>query len=308
MGFGDYIMLTAFAKNAYMSNKKVSFYYLTSKTSKVKKKNYSKIEILHNNPHVAEVLIESRSRFFLRRIWRFLKGEKDYIYFPLRRFTQAYMTPVPGEKFRFELKSKNLHAVEAFCKKAGIKANTVKPEVILTKHEKSKVDDIMKSNNIVPSSYIIIETSTLLKNSTKQWPVEHWEKLVKMLHDRYPELKIVQISPNQKHFKNVIDISGQTSFRESLRFVEQAQAVITTEGALMHSAAAYAIPCIVIVSSCMSPNVTAYPEQTRLFYDKELECSECGFFAECPNNNICMTGISPERVFETFCKVKNKIQ
>lgn len=307
MGFGDYIMLTAFAKNAYQQNKKVSFYYLTSKISKVKKKNYARIELLYNNPYVTEILIESRFRFFLRKLWRFLKAERNYVYFPLRRFTQAYMAPLPGEKYHFTLNNKGMHAVESFCKKAGIKANTVKPEVVLTEQEKSKVDDIMKSNNIRPNSYIIIETSTLLKNSTKQWPIKHWEKLVKMLHDRYPELKIVQISPNQKHFENVIDISGQTSFRESLRFVEQAKAVITTEGALMHSAAVYGTPCIVIVSSCMPPEVTAYPEQTRLFYDKELECYECGFFAECPNNNICMTGISPQRVFETFCKVKDEI-
>jgi glyoxylate utilization-related uncharacterized protein len=38
MGFGDYIMLTAFAKNACQDNKKVSFYYLTSKIKKIKKK------------------------------------------------------------------------------------------------------------------------------------------------------------------------------------------------------------------------------------------------------------------------------
>jgi ADP-heptose:LPS heptosyltransferase len=307
MGFGDYIMLTAFAKNACQDNKKVSFYYLTSKIKKIKKKNYAKIEILHNNPYITEILIESRFRFFLRRLWRFLKGEKDYVYFPLHRFTQAYMVPSPKEKYRFELKNKDLHAVEAFCQKAGIKANTVKPEVILTETEKSKVDDIMKNNNIIPNSYVIIETSTLLENSTKQWPVKHWEKLLKMIHDRFPDLKIVQISPNQKHFENVTDISGKTSFRESLRFVEQAQAVITTEGALMHSAAIYNIPCVAIISSCMSPKVTAYPGQTRLFYDKKLECSECGFFAECPNNNICMTGISPEKVFQTFCKIKDEI-
>jgi ADP-heptose:LPS heptosyltransferase len=307
MGFGDYIMLTALAENAGKNNKKISFYYLTSRKKKVQKKNYAKLEVLYNNPDVAEILIESRLRFFLRKLCRFLKGEKGYVYFPLRRFTQAYMVPLPDKKYHFKLKNTELHAVEAFCKAAGLKAHSVKPKVFLTDKEKNKVDAILAENRIAPGSYIIIETSALLENSTKLWPFEHWRKLLEMIQERYPGLKILQVSPGQKDFDGVVDISGKTSFRESLRFVEQATAVITTEGALMHSAAAYDTPCLVIISGCMSPKVTAYPGQTRVFYDKELSCSECGFFAGCPRDNFCMNEISPERVFEAFCKMIGKL-
>ncbi|MFA6717251.1 MAG: glycosyltransferase family 9 protein, partial [Victivallaceae bacterium] len=253
MGFGDYIMLTALADNARKNNRKISFYYLTSRKNKVQKKNYAKIEVLHNNPDVAEILIESRFRFLLRRFLRFLTGKKDYVYFPLRRFTQAYMVPLPGRKYHFQLKNKDLHAVEAFCKAAGLKAHSVKPKVLLTEAEKAKVDAILKENRIAPGSYVIIETGALLENSTKQWPIEHWRKLLKMIQERYPELKIVQISPGQKHFDKTTDVSGKTSFRESLRFVEQAAAVISTEGALIHSAAVYDTPCLVILSKSISP-------------------------------------------------------
>ncbi len=307
MGFGDYLMLTALADNACKNNKKISFYYLTSKKSKVQKKNYARIELLHDNPDIAEILIESRTRFFLRKIIRFIKGDKDYVYFPLRRFTQAYMKPLPGHKYRFTLKNKDLHAVEAFCKMINIKAHSVKPKVFLTEKEQAKAKAILEENGIKPKSYIIVETSTLLEKSTKQWSLGNWKKLLTVIQEHYPDLQIVQISPGQKHFGKVIDISGKTSFRESLQFVKNAAAVITTEGALMHSAAIYDTPCLVIISKCMAPKVTAYPGQTRLFYDKKLDCAKCGFFADCPKNNICMNNISPERVFESFKKMVDNI-
>lgn len=307
MGFGDYVMLTALAANANRDKKKISFYYLTSRKSKVQKKNCAKIEILYNNPDIAEILIESRSRFFLRKLLRLLKGDKDYVYFPLRRFTQAYMSPLPDNKHHFILKNKDLHAVEAFCNMIGVTAYSVKPKVLLTEEEKTKVDNILKENNIARKSYIIIETNTLLKKSTKQWSLEHWKNLLVMIQEHYPDFKIIQISPGQKHFDGVVDLSGKTSFRESLRFVDEAAAVITSEGALMHSAAIYDTPCLAITSKCMTVKITAYPGQTRLFYDKPLDCAECGFFADCPNDNICMNNISPERVFEAFCEMWSKL-
>jgi ADP-heptose:LPS heptosyltransferase len=307
MGFGDYIMLTALAANAIKDKKKISFYYLTSKKGKVQKKNYAKIELLYNNPDVAEIIIESRTRFFLRKFFRLFRGDKEYVYFPLRRFTHACMVPLLGYKDRYIIKNKHLHAVESFCNMIGVKAFSVKPKVLLTEEEKTKVDDILKENNIARKSYITIETSTFLKNSTKQWSLEHWKKLLVMIQEHYPDLKIIQISPGQKHFDKVIDISGKTSFRESLRFVEQAAAVISSEGALMHSAAVYDIPCLVIIPKSISSNLTAYSGQTRLFYDKELDCAECGFLANCPNNNICMNGISVQRVFEAFCEMFDKL-
>ena len=306
MGFGDYIMLTAVADNACKNKKKISFYYLTSKKKKVQKKNYAKIELLYNNPNIAEILIESRTKFFLRKLLRRIKGDKDYVYFPLRRFTQAYMSPTPGEKYHFVLKNKDLHAVEAFCDMINIKASSVKPEVLLTEEEKSKADTILEENNITQKAYIIIETATLLQNSTKQWSLDYWEKLLKMIRQQYPELQIIQVSPEQKHFDEVTDISGKTSFKESLRFVEKAAAVITSEGALMHAAAVYDTPCLVIIPKSISPNLSAYEGQTRIFYDKELDCIECGFLANCPHKNICMSGISPERVFEAFCAIWNE--
>ncbi|MBU8902399.1 MAG: hypothetical protein KOO69_06645 [Victivallales bacterium] len=307
MGFGDYIMLTALAANASKDKKKISFYYLTSKRGKVQKKNYAKIEVLYNNPDVAEILIESRTRFFLRKLLRLIKGDNDYVYFPLRRFTQAYMSPLPGKKYKFILRNKHLHAVEAFCELINVKAYSVKPKVFLTQAEEDKVNVILQENNIAPKSYIIIETSVLLEKSTKQWSLEYWKKLILMLQRDYPDFKIIQISPGQEHFDKVIDLSGKTSFRESLHFVKNAAAVITTEGALMHSAAVYDTQCLVIIPKSMAPKVSAYSGQTRLFYDKTLDCAECGFFANCPNDNICMNGISPERAFEAFGKMLSKL-
>ncbi|MDD5727979.1 MAG: glycosyltransferase family 9 protein [Victivallales bacterium] len=306
MGYGDYLMLTALADNARRNNRKISFYYLTSRKSRVRKKNYSKIEVLENNPDVAEILIESRISFLLRRIIRFFRGEKDYLYFPLRRFTQAYMIPGAGGQFHFKLKNTDKHAVEAFCQMAKIKACSLIPKVFLTDAEQDKVDAILKENGIGHGSYVIIETGTLLKASSKEWKAEYWRRLVGMIRERYPELRIIQISPGQEHFAEVADISGETSFRESLHFVRHAAAVIATEGALMHSAAVYGTPCIVLIPRSISLNLSAYTGQVRIFYDGELDCAECGCLANCPRNNFCMNEISPERVFGEFVKLMDK--
>jgi ADP-heptose:LPS heptosyltransferase len=300
MGYGDYIMLTALAANARKNNKRISFYYLTSRKKKVQKKNLAKIEILHNNPDVEEILIESRVKFCIRRLKRFLAGKKDYVYFPLRRFTRAYMDVLSKREYRFKLNNRHLHAVEAFCKFGGIKFHSTAPKVFLTPEEETKGDLILQENGIKNKPYIIIETSTLLKNSTKGWKLEYWKELIELVQRNYPGLEIIQISPGQSHFDHVKDISGKTSFRESLYFVKNAKAVISSEGALIHSAAVYNTPCVVIVPRSISLNLSYCPSQKRVFYNQELDCAECGYLANCPKKNLCMDSISPDEVFKAF--------
>ncbi|MCP3968566.1 MAG: glycosyltransferase family 9 protein [Lentisphaerae bacterium] len=296
-------MLTAVAENAAECGKKISFYYLTSKQSKVQHKNLAKLELLKNNPVIKEVLIESRCKFWLRRLIRKITFRNNYIYFPLRRFSSAYMTPMKENKNRFKILNNGRHGITAFCDKAGIPATVLRPRVLLTDDEKSKTEAILKQHNLDKTPFIIIETGTLLKNSSKAWPLEYWKDLIPEIQKSYPEIKLIQISPGQQSFEGVIDISGKTSFRESLHFVEKAKATLTTEGALVHASAIFNIPSVVLVSRCMDPNLSIYPNQKQIFVDEGLDCINCGIFANCPNHNKCMTQITPEQVLKAINEI-----
>ncbi|QSH40299.1 glycosyltransferase family 9 protein [Lentisphaerota bacterium ZTH] len=301
-------MLTAVADNARRDGKKISFYYLTSRKKKVQTKKHSKLELLSNNPDVAEILIESRPRFCLRRIYRSLSFKRNYIYFPLRRFTRSYMQPIKGQKNHFNLLSNGKHGIKKFCEKAGISIRSLQPKIFLRQEEIDKADAILRENKLQDKTYIIVETGTLLPDSNKAWPEEYWESLFYKIKKFYPQFKLVQISPGQKSFFGVTDISGKTSFRESLRFVQQSAATITTEGALVHASAAFHKPSVVLVSRCMDPGLSTYPRHQQVFVNNGLHCAGCGAFTECDHDRRCMRGISADRVFkavEKMIKVNN---
>ncbi|MCP3968565.1 MAG: glycosyltransferase family 9 protein [Lentisphaerae bacterium] len=296
-------MLTAVADNATRDGKKISFYYLTSRKNKVQSKNMYKLELLSNNPDIAEVLVESRVKFCLRRFCRSVRLEKNYVYFPLRRFTRAYMAPIKGQKYHFNLLSSGKHGIKKFCEKAGVSIHTLKPKVFLTNDEKRKADKILKENSLLDKTYIIVETGTLLPDSNKAWPEEYWQELFFKIRNFYPHYKLVQISPGQQSFYGVTDISGQTSFRESLRFVQRAAASITTEGALVHASAAFYKPSVVMVSRCMDPGLSTYPKHQQLFVHNGLQCAGCGVFNECQYDRKCMKEISPAKAFSAVEKM-----
>lgn len=288
-------MLSAVVSNIKKRNKNAKV-ILTNVTTKYKKKRPKFEAIFNNNCHIEEIISTSRVRFLWEKFKRRKCKNLVYVNTKLRK-----VSPYARKKGGLvTYTSHKKHAIELFCGIYGIENPDFIPEIFLTKDEKKKVDNIIEKSDLKDHKFIIIETGTLIENSTKAWPKTNWEKLISKIVNNYPEYRLIQISPGQDPFEGVLDISGETSFCEAARFIEKSLTLIALEGGLMHLAAAIPKKCIILNSSYFPQKLTTYPCHITLHHSNEVTCSPCGKRTDCPNNNKCMALITPEEVFDAL--------
>lgn len=106
-----------------------------------------------------------------------------------------------------------------------------------------------------------------------------------------------------KKLKNVYDMVGNTSVKQSLILVARAKHIISYSGALVHASAAFGTPCTVILGCSDRWNYTNYPNVTQI-----LSSCSCGYTwmnpcsrRLCPDSHIiddipypdCISRINP---------------
>ena len=73
-----------------------------------------------------------------------------------------------------------------------------------------------------------------VKNEVRQWPIENYNQLVRMLKDRYPEYQIVQLG--ETHQPKIdgtdVELRGKTVFNELTAVVKNAKLHISQEGGI----------------------------------------------------------------------------
>jgi len=174
-------------------------------------------EIWHNNPHIDRSVTEATA---------------DEIY-----------DIGPGEVTRGS-KTNGLHITAAFrdCleKKFGkpIKQGPFKPDIYLS--------DAEKNHRMVEGKYWVINTDTG-PFTAKRWRAERWQKLIECL----PEITFVQVGlAKDNHIRlkgdNVIDLVDRTKIRELFSLVYNSDGCISLVSSLMHVAAAFDRPCVVL--------------------------------------------------------------
>lgn len=92
---------------------------------------------------------------------------------------------------------------------------------------------------IKPQEYITINRGVddkLPESNPKLWPLEYYQKLVKLLKDRYPNLKILQIGKNTRYGIIGADLNllGLTDIEETKILIKNALIHIDIEGGLVH--------------------------------------------------------------------------
>ena len=136
------------------------------------------------------------------------------------------------------------------------------------------LSDADRAFGVEHGGYIVIEPNTKIAGSNKAWPFERWQRLVDETG-----LQFVQLGPmGARRLRGVRFV--ETTFMQAAAVIAESAAVIVTEGALHHVAAAFGTPAIVLWSHFIDPRFTGYATQTNLRHadgwcGSRVHCAEC---------------------------------
>jgi ADP-heptose:LPS heptosyltransferase len=127
-------------------------------------------------------------------------------------------------------------------------------------------------------------------HTNKAWPWDRWQALVDMM----PGTQFVQCLQGGTRplaGDNVHHVLTLT-FRDAMAVLWHSEALVTTEGGLMHAAAAVETPAVVLWSEFISPEITGYAMHTNLRHAG----APCGMRLNCPSCRKSMAAITVEEV------------
>lgn len=132
----------------------------------------------------------------------------------------------------------------------------------------------------------------------KEWAWDRWQRVVSDLDLPWVQLGSVdtRLLPGVRRF--VTD-----TFRDALGAISRARLVVTTDGALMHAAAALGVPAVVLFGGFMSPENMGYGSHENIWNGAEPCGTHTGVCAHCRR---AMESISVEQVKEAIGRALSK--
>jgi len=233
-------------------------------------------EIWENNPHIDETVNETNAERICdigpAKITHSSKTNGKHITAAFRCSLQAQLgEKIPQGKFR--------------------------PDVHLSEAE--------KNHKIIDGRYWVINCDTG-PMTAKRWPLERFQEVV----DSMPDLTFVQVGlevncKGRLKGHNVIDLIDKTKIRELFSLVYNADGCISLISSLMHVAAAFDKPCVVVAGGREPPTFERYA--WHRFIDT-VGCLPCCRMQACWHNALsackdhdgkfarCMRMIEPQTV------------
>jgi ADP-heptose:LPS heptosyltransferase len=149
-----------------------------------------------------------------------------------------------------------------------------------------------------------------ISNSTvRDWPLEHYIKLIGMLIARVKCRIILVGSSGQvselRHIceqygpdHRVINLAGRTGWLELASVLRRADLVIANNSGVAHLAAACGRPTLAIYSGSHQPQEWGPRGEAVRALAAKVACSPCGYerLELCPHDHLCMKLIEPETV------------
>jgi ADP-heptose:LPS heptosyltransferase len=179
----------------------------------------------------------------------------------------------------------------------------------------------LSSKVSLPAEYIVIAPSNSHNQKKglnyRAWPFEHWKSLIQTLATDIPVV-IVGARGEEAFFEqikpyptNVIDLVGLLSISELITAVQYGCALICTDSATGHIAAAVDTPTFVLMGPNNPITDSPYQSDTNLVIPISLglPCSPCyktDTMKQC-NDNICMTQITPEMVYSRWSQLTTSL-
>jgi ADP-heptose:LPS heptosyltransferase len=145
----------------------------------------------------------------------------------------------------------------------------------------------------------------------RNWPAEHYVKLIGLLFDRFDCTILLLGSPQQAEAldrlaenvekpKKIRNLAGETSWPELPALLRQADLVICNNSGIAHIAAASGARTLAIYSASHPPAEWGPRGPRSHALMAVVACSPCGYdrLFECTYGHRCMQGLLPATVFE----------
>lgn len=247
----------------------------------LKKENFTHIYDAHNN--LRSYLI----RFFVAAPNKLTRPMMRFKRFMLLRFNKNYFEkPFSGQ--RDLLKP---------LEKWGYPFTLPRPPQLFFSAEENKLASAILQKHQLKEFVVLAPSAAYF---LKRWPLDHWKKLIEL----NPALQFVvlagptdQFTSELNAYKNITNLTGQTSLRESAAVVSKAQAVVANDTGLLHFAEQLGKPTIAL----MGPAPFGFPSRpSTKILERNLACRPCSKHGQgpCvnPNYHECLKSISPTEV------------
>ncbi len=140
---------------------------------------------------------------------------------------------------------------------------------------------------------------------SKQWPIEHFVKLIDKLVEQGLEVCILGSQKDaaigdqiQKLCRQpVMNLCGKTSLLDVIDILASCSVAVSNDSGLMHIAAAVDVPVVAMYGATTPVYTPPLHAQAKTFYMK-LECSPCWQRTCRYNHYRCLKDILPEQVFK----------
>ena len=178
------------------------------------------------------------------------------------------------------------HIIAELCARSGIVGSIdIRPYLKLDSRETGEA--AWARNQIVIQSCGLAARHPILN---KQWYPERFQRVVDALCG---ELSFIQLgSASDPALRNVSDLRGRTSIRETAAILCQARLYIGTVGFQMHLARAVNCPAVIIYGGREAPWQSGYLCNINLY--NSVTCSPCWRWNTCDVGRKCMDEIGAD--------------
>lgn len=154
-----------------------------------------------------------------------------------------------------------------------------RPYIYLTDDEKFNwIDQVQQhATHGRKIQYWLINTGTKRDYTTKQWPVEHYQKVVDQTVGLIQWIQVGAVEHNHHPLGNgVLHFEGQTNHRELMRLVFHSRGALGPSTYLQHLCAAFEKPYICLLGGREPVSWVQYPKQITLHTIGQLKCCLSG--------------------------------
>ena len=150
--------------------------------------------------------------------------------------------------------------IEYLNKELGTRAvlTEFRPDLHLTEHEKKNPPVNVKK------PYWVFASGGKRDFTAKWWDPTCWQRVVDLMKPRFNLVQVGGGSHIHPATKGVVDLVAKTSFRELMHFIYHSEGVMCVVTCLMHIAAAFNKPCIVVAGGREPWWWEAYNVENRL--------------------------------------------
>jgi ADP-heptose:LPS heptosyltransferase len=208
-------------------------------------------------------------------------------------------------KRRLKILDPNFNVLKAYLeplKKLGIENLNYRPKVIITNQEVEKV------KTFLPQKFISLGTGARYKS--KVYP--YYKELSEILLENGFNVVLVGSKEDLEmdksiYPKEVLDLRGKITLRETIAVISQGLATISNDSAIAHMSRAVGIKVLMIYGSTHPYFGFAPLKDEGDYIFKNLPCQPCSLHGQnsCKYKTFeCLTSISPQEVYD---KLKNLI-